>query len=225
MEEQIKYDFSKCNNLSFKIKKYGGIKEGFLKVDKDKIYVYFNDETIFSTAFEMEFKKCDRMLPIASFNEWAEENELEIIPRDSETYNDWKVGVVFKYEDDKIGRNGIIMARFGEIIIFSDESGKYVYTMSAKYITENYKLVLTNYEQELLKEQEQKKYSFKKGDKVIVRDFNSNKWGFAIFELYNDELYYVQGPGPLPLPYRQCILFNEHTWQLLGTTDEYKEKK
>lgn len=223
MEEQIKYDFSKCNNLSFKIKKYGDIKEGFLKVDKDKIYVYFNDETIFSTAFEMEFKKCDRMLPIASFNEWAEENELKIVPRNPETYNDWKVGDVIKRENSDIKR--IIISRIGEIIFISDLFGNYVQEISTtKSIAQNYKLVRTDYEQELLNEQEQKKYSFKKGDRVIVRDFNSNKWGFAIFELYNDELYYVQGPGPSPLPYRQCIPFNEKTWRLLGTTNEYKEK-
>lgn len=224
MKEQIKYDFSKCNNLSFKIKKHGGIKEGFLKVDKDKIYVYFNDETIFSTAFEIEFKKCDRMLPIASFNEWAEENELEIIPRDSETYNDWKVGDVIKCKNSDTKR--IIISRIGEIIFISDLFENYIQEISTtKSIAQNYKLVLTDYEQELLNKQEQKKCQFKRGDKVLVRDYNSSEWRFAIFEFYDeDNEYPYRVESLLSFSYRQCIPFTECTWKLLGTTDEYKEK-
>ena len=89
------------------------------------------------------------MLPIASFNEWAEENELEIIPRDPETYNDWKVGDVIKCKNSDTKR--IIISRIGETIFISDLFGNYIQEISTtKSIAQNYKLVLTDYEQELL---------------------------------------------------------------------------
>ena len=38
MEKQIKYDFSRCNNLSFNRKIGGKIIEGYLKVNGDEVY-------------------------------------------------------------------------------------------------------------------------------------------------------------------------------------------
>lgn len=226
MEKRINYDFTKCNNLEFKGDIDGRLINGYLKITgTSEVYIFFfGDESSYDVALQVDFANHRLIFTnINSFSKWAERVNLEIVPRDSETYNDWKVGDVIECKNDKIEPR-IITAKLGEVIFTSDMLGKYVYAMSLKNITESYKLVLTDYEQELLKEQEQKKYSFKKGDRVIVRDFNSNKWGFAIFELYNNELYYVQSSGPSPLPYRQCIPFNKHTWQLLGTTDEYKEE-
>lgn len=229
MKEQIKYDFAKCNNLEFKGDLVGRLISGYLKItESGEVYVFFfGDKSSYDVALQVDFANYHLTFTnINSFNKWAERANLEIVPRNPETYNDWKVGDVIEYKDDKIGGHNIIMSKLGEIIIFSDESGKYVYTVSAKYITENYKLVLTDYEQKFLKGQEQKKCPFKKGDKVIVRDYASDKWRFEIFESYKGnsaEPYCVE--GTLSLSYRQCIPLTERTWHLLGTNNEYQEKE
>lgn len=62
---------------------------------------------------------------------------------------------------------------------------------------------------------------FKKGDRVLVRD-DDDSWDFGTFLSYDAESSYpydCEGN-----PYQHCIPLNEHTWQLLGTTDEYKEE-
>ena len=92
--------------------------------------------------------------------------------------------------------------------------------MSSKYVTENYELVLTDYEKEL---SGTKVISFKEGDRVLARSFNYETWKFDVFINYKkDEKY------PYCCVYDEyalCIPLNEHTWKLLATTDEYKEKE
>ena len=44
MEKQIKYDFSRCNNLSFNRKIGGKIIEGYLKVNGDEVYMHYKGE-------------------------------------------------------------------------------------------------------------------------------------------------------------------------------------
>lgn len=62
---------------------------------------------------------------------------------------------------------------------------------------------------------------FKEGDKVIVRD-TGTFWRFDKFRFYNEGEYYPY--VCFSAVYRQCIPLNEHTWKLLGTSDEYKEE-
>ena len=226
MKEKIKYDFIKCNNLEFKANIDGNNVAGYLKITEvGKVYVFlFGTELSYDARLQINFMNYYiKFLNIKSFRQWAERVNLEIIPRNPETYNDWKVGDVITYKNGE--RDSLtIIAKNGELI-FANDITNYICSMSSKYITENYKLVLTDYEQELLKEQEQKKCPFKKGDKVIVRDYASDKWHFEIFESYKEnraEPYCVE--STLSLSYRQCVPLTERTWQLLGTTNEYKEE-
>lgn len=228
MKEKIKYDFTKCNNLEFKGDLDGKPINGYLKItESGEVYVFFfGTELSYDVKLQLDFMDYRaKFLNIHSFSQWAESVNLEIVPRNPRIYNDWKVGDVIKCKDFE-SEHYIIVATLGEVIFATDMLKKCVYIMSAKNITENYNLVLTDYEQELLKGQEQKKCPFKKGDKVIVRDSACDKWRFEIFESYKEnsaEPYCVE--STLSLSYHQCAPLNERTWQLLGTNNEYKEKE
>ena len=50
MEKQIKYDFSRCNNLSFNRKIVGKIIEGYLKVNVDEVYMHYKGENNYGTV-------------------------------------------------------------------------------------------------------------------------------------------------------------------------------
>lgn len=228
MKEQIKYDFTKCNNLEFKANIDGKPVSGYLKItESGEVYVFFfGDEPSYDITLQIDFMDYHaKFFNIRSFSQWTEKVNLEIIPRNTETYNDWKVGDVIKCKDeckDVKSEQHIIVAILGEVIFATDMLKKHVYTMSAKQISENYKLVLTNYEQKLLKTPKEKNYPFKEGDRVLARDSDTS-WNFDYFDSYREGSFYPYMCRYAP--YEQCIPLNEHTWKLLGTTDEYKEKE
>ena len=218
----MKYDFKRCNNLNFKVKEEGVEKTGYLKISSEgKVDMFYSDgEKIFDPAVQIEVTVSGiHFLDIEDFSRWAERHELEIIPRDPETYKDWKVGdEVIDNAEDAIC---IIIARLGEVVFIKNPYEK-IKIITSAWVDANYKLILTDYEQELLKAQEKKQCPFRKGDRVLVRDNNEEIWRFDTFDSYE---------GGKEFPYececdchRQCIPYNEKTWKLLGTTDEYKEE-
>lgn len=227
----MKYDFSKCNNLQFKTKGGGEVIEGYLKITKrGVIYVFYTgreDNKSFDSSLQIETRNYEHCYyDIKDFLEWAENHELEIVPRDPETYTDWKVGDKVKHNiNDKVFT---ILAVLGEAIILSRDSELSITALTtADALTKYNKLVLTDYEKELIHAQEQeenkkKKCPFKKGDKVLVRD-SDTYWRFDIFCNYEESAAYPY--GCFYNEYEQCIPLNEHTWKLLGTTDEYKEEE
>lgn len=222
----MKYDFSKCNNLQFKAKDdEGEVMTGYLKVAKEGegcvVYVFTDENESFNGSLQIVTRSYDRCGTIEDFSEWAEKHDLEIVPRDPETYTDWKVGD--KVNSNTCNKVNTIIAVLGEaIILVQDAEVPMTMLMTADALTKYNKLILTDYEQELLTEQDKEKCPFREGDKVLVRDYDSSEWRFAIFASYNkdsEELYQVKSSL---LSYRQCLPLNEHTWRLLGTTDEYK---
>ncbi len=66
-----------------------------------------------------------------------------------------------------------------------------------------------------------KVYSFKEGDRVLARDSDTS-WNLDYFHSYREGSFYPYMCRYAP--HEQCIPLNEHTWELLGTTDEYKEE-
>lgn len=226
----MKYDFSRCNNLQFKAK--GDEEEvmtGYLKVAKEGeecvVYIFTDrkeDESL-DGSLQIVTRDYERCEIIEDFSKWAKNHDLEIIPRDPETYTDWKVG-------DKVIHNinnqvYTILAVLGEAIILSKDSKLSITALAtADAITKYNKLVLTDYEQELIHAEQEKKKEcpFKEGDKVLVRDSDTS-WRFDVFGYYEEDSrypYVCKGSE-----YKQCIPLNEHTWKLLGTTDEYKEEE
>lgn len=225
----MKYDFTRCNNLQFKAKGDGGeVMEGYLKITKrGVIYVFYTgreDNKSFDNSLQIETRNYEHCYyNIKNFLEWAELRELEIVPRDPETYKDWKVG-------DKVKHNTkdqvfTILAVLGEAIILSKDSELSITALAtAEAITKYNKLVLTDYEKELIHaqalEEKKKECPFKEGDKVLVRDSDTS-WKFDIFQNYEENACYKY--ECIGSEYEQCILLNELSWKLLGTTDEYKE--
>lgn len=224
----MKYDFSRCNNLQFKAKDDGGIvREGFLKVSSSgTVYVYYSNENkIFNHFLQIEFDGYHGIFTDATkFGEWAEKHDLEIVPRDPETYSDWKVG-------DRVrcmsGAEIVydIAAKLGEVVFLSKNRSQ-VLTLPINILARDFKLILTDYEKEVIYAQEleekKKKCPFKEGDKVLVRDSDTS-WEFDIFQNYEENA--CNSYECLGSEYEKCIPLNEHTWKLLGTTDEYKEEE
>lgn len=208
--------------MNFKVKEEGVEKTGYLKISSEgKVDIFYSDgEKIFDPAVQIDVPvRCIHFLNIESFSRWAERHELEIIPRDPETYTDWKVG------DEVIDNAGdaicIIIARLGEVVLIKNPYEK-IKTITSAWVDVNCKLIITDYEKKLLNTKEQDTCPFKIGDRVLVRDDNEETWRFETFDNY-------EGDNEFPYEcefecYHQCIPYNEKTWQLLGTTDEYKEE-
>lgn len=218
----MKYDFSRCDNLQFKAKNEKGPMTGYLRVTKEgSVFIYtdcaYNES--FDSSLQLETRDHEYRVDIEDFSEWAEDHELEIIPRDPETYTDWKVGDRIKFKG--LEATYEIAAKLGDVMFLLRDNGRVV-TTTTTTLTERVVLVLTDYEQELLA-QEKEKCPFEKDDKVLVRD-RDTYWRFDVFGYYYDEEnarypYVCKGSE-----YELCIPLNEHTWQLLGTMEEYKEE-
>lgn len=214
----MKYDFTKCNNLNFKIK--DGT-TGYIKVTKDlpQVYLYFDRDKnkCFVASMQIYIDGCGNYFrTLEEFEKWAEKNELEIIPRNPETYTDWKVGDVVRCKHTSTDRT--ITVKLGSIFYIGEEVLVYL----ADDMKEDFKLVLTDYEKELSEIAKEKVISFKKGNRVLVRNYDGQFWYFEIFIRYEKDKEYPYHCGGNR--YKQCIPFNEKTWQLLGTTDDYKEE-
>ena len=217
----MKYDVTKCNNLNFKLA--SGL-SGFMKVSpKGDCYLYQHDE-YWDINTMMLNPRFWRAVESAAFDSFVEDSELQIVPRVPETYTDWKVGDRVCCMDDTEAVY-VIAAKLGEVVFLSKNNSQ-ILTLPTDILVDDFKLILTDYEKELIHAQEleekQKECPFREGDKILVRDYDSSEWRFAIFASYNkdsEEPYQVK---PSLLSYRQCIPLNEHTWKLLGTTDEYK---
>lgn len=216
----MKYDFTKCNNLNFKL---GDGTTGFIKIPPEgNCYLYLHDETWDGKSMMQKPRFWMCVAPEA-FNRYVEENELLIVPRDPETYTEWKVG------DKVIGKTGkkvyTIIAVLGRAAVVSLDSDVHTVGLTTfEGLTRYSNLVLTDYEIELLaRSKEKKECPFRKGDKVLVRDTDEDAWIFETFDSY-------EGGNEYPYDcnkdvYKQCIPYNEKTWKLLGTTDEYKEEE
>jgi hypothetical protein len=227
----MKYDFSKCNNLQFKAKDDDGeVMTGYLKVTKEGeecvVYVFPTDSggnETYDRGLQLVIRDYARGEIIEDFSDWAEEHDLEIVPRDPETYTDWKVGD--KVISNKGNHVDTIIAVLGKaIVLVRDAEVPITGLTTADNLTKYDKLILTDYEQELLAEQEKEKCPFKKGDRVLVRDYDDEKWHARIFDDYDKERKYKYECEDDDR-YMQCIPYNEHTWDLLETTDEYKEEE
>ncbi len=214
----MKYDFTRCNNLNFRL---NDGTTGFIKVSpSNDVYLYSNDKCEWDALRAMPgYKMVACVTNRNSAAAYLAELGLEIIPRDPETYTDWKVGD--KVVNIKHGDIYTIAAVVGNAAVLTMDAGDYTALTTTDALTKYHKLVLTDYEQELLNAKGQGVCPFKEGDKVLVRD-SDTYWKFDVFLNYEaDTSYPYECNGN---EYEKCIPLNEHTWKLLGTTDEYKEE-
>ena len=212
----MKYDVTKCNNLNFKLA--SGL-SGFMKVTPKGDCCFYLHDKIWDADAMMQKHRFWKGVESAAFNSFVEDSELQIVPRDPETYTDWKVGDRFKCKET--GRAYEIITMSDDVAFIRAEfDGRIkLVTATSDLLPNYYQLILTDYEQELLAEKEKEKSPFKEGDKVLVKD-EGEFWRFDKFRVYNEgeNFPYVCFSSV----YEQCIPLNEHTWRLLGTTDEYK---
>lgn len=218
----MKYDLEKCDNLNFRL---NDGTTGFVKVSPaNDAYFYTSEECRWDiNGVRPRFNLRASLSNGGSFAEsFMEQRGLEIIPRDPETYQDWKVGDRFLKDgrvfEIRVEDNGFC---------FAITDGVYMIGRTDKlFSADGARLILTDYEKELILSQElekKKECPFKNGDRVLVRDNDDAPWQHDIFYFYEEESShpYCCEIGQ----FQQCIPLNEHTWQLLGTTDEYKEEE
>lgn len=215
------YDLEKCNNLNFKLA--SGL-SGFMKVTPKGDCCFYLHDKIWDADAMMQKPRFWKGVESAAFNSFVEDSGLQIVPRDPETYTDWKVGD--KVISNKGNQVNTLIAVLGKaIVLVRDAEVAITGLTTADSLTKYDKLILTDYEQELLAEQEKEKCPFKKGDRVLVRDYDDEKWHARIFYNYDKERKYKYECEDDDDGYMQCIPYNEHTWDLLETTDEYNEEE
>lgn len=213
----MKYDLEKCDNLNFRLK--DGT-TGFVKVSPAKdAYLYANEKCRWDiNGGRPRFKLRAGLSNDKPFAEsFMEQKGLEIIPRDPETYQDWKVGDRFLKDgrvfEIRVEDNGFFFA-ISDVGFLTGRTDKLFSGSGAR-------LVLTDYEQELLAvQEEEEKCPFTRGDRVLVRDQVHARWRVRIFDHYNKNATYKYECKDAV--YLQCIPYNEKTWMLLMTTDDYK---
>ena len=135
--------------MNFKVKEEGVEKTGYLKISSEgKVYMFYSDEEkILDPAVQIDVTvRGIHFLNIESFSRWVERHDFEIVPRDPETYTDWKAG------DEVIDNAGdaicIIIVRLGELVFIKNPDDK-IKTITSAWVDANYKLIVTDYEQEI----------------------------------------------------------------------------
>lgn len=209
------YDLEKCNNLNFRL---NDGTTGFIKVSPaTDAYLYASEKCRWDiNGGRPRFNLRVSLSNGGSFAEsFMEQRGLEIIPRDPETYQDWKVGDRFLKDgrvfEIRVEDNGFCFAIAG---------GGFLTGRTDRLFSDGARLVLTDYEKEIILAQEKEKCPFKMGDRVLVRDRDNDRWRVRIFDHYNEALSYKYECKDGAYP--QCIPYNEKTWMLLMTTDDYK---
>ena len=67
-----------------------------------------------------------------------------------------------------------------------------------------------------------KPYEFRKGEPVLVRNYEFHRWIIAAYTS-KDELGFIANAGVSVIHWKYCIPYNEKTMHLLGTSEDYKE--
>lgn len=152
---------------------------------------------------------------------------VKFIPRAPETYIDWQVGdevEITNDEDYDYGKIVVVAARINDIVICKYLNTPEVYgTFTCEELKSHGNLILTDYEKELAGES---KCEFKEGDVVLVRDHDCDSWMAGIFSGIAEHAAYKYGVFCNGYTrYKKCIPYNEKTWRLLGTTDNYEENE
>ena len=68
-----------------------------------------------------------------------------------------------------------------------------------------------------------KPYEFKKGEPVLVRGHERNRWRIAAYS-DEDSVSFLADTGKSVVHWKYCLPYNEKTMHLLGTTEDYKEE-
>lgn len=164
--EMKEIDFTKCVNCRFGAKVDGKEIEGRIAVDGDYLQFFYSHGDIYSILIS-----CYQEHGIDYFD------DLEIVPRDPETYQDWQVG---DHIENTNGSTGRIIFRSGDFVAADIEGTCNCYTCEELF-DEEYRLYLTDIEQKIIKER--KKYEPQDGDIVAwgAKD-RPGDWAISIYK-------------------------------------------
>ena len=68
-----------------------------------------------------------------------------------------------------------------------------------------------------------KPYEFRRGEPVLVRGHERNRWRIAAYS-DEDSVSFLADTGKSVVHWKYCLPYNEKTMHLLGTTEDYKEE-
>lgn len=143
---------------------------------------------------------------------------LKNAPKGTKLYSPIFGECIFKYIDCK---NEAICVTLNESLYYFSPLGQYM--ADSKHLGEC--LLFPSKEQrDWSNYQLPAPYDFKPFDKVIVRDYDNQRWKADLFshivpaDTYNQEVYMCVGTG-----WNHCLPFNEETAKLIGTSDDYNE--
>ena len=152
-----KIDLTKCNNCRFRAEiSNSGLVSGRIVVNKG---VYLEDEKgDFIGFLSLDGEEIMDM-------SGRDITDLEIVPRDPETYRDWQVGdkVMMKY----VGWNEQIevIFRSGELVVCKDSDNNATETKTCEQLyRERGRLVLTDIEQKIIEEKKKAEWKPQDGD-------------------------------------------------------------
>ena len=225
----MKYDFSRCNNLRWELRDDKGFCRVFEDAAGDRRISFVRAGKLCLGLPEETFAKSFKLDNLDTIRESDKEflSAIKFLPRDPETYTDWQVGdrvEITDEEDDDYGGIVGIAARINDIVVCKYIRENIVVGMyTCEELKKKGRLVLTDYEKELAGES---KCEFKRGDTVLARYHEGDKWIAGIFDKMEEDAYYKYGiySSNAYLHFKMCIPYNEKTWRLLGTTDNYEEE-
>lgn len=174
----------------------------------------------------------------ANGSRWSDSDsnqDLFFAPEEEEGKKNNKKGIImrqFSLEEYLKNPNQKIVTRTGKsvrIICTNADSEQCVIGLvrlkeeeaAFNYYKDGRHLEKSDSNQDLFFATKEKECPFREGDKVLARD-SDTLWNFDYFDSYREGSFYPYMCRYAP--YEQCIPLNEHTWKLLGTTDEYKEE-
>lgn len=227
-------DLTKCNNCRFKAKVDGKEKTGRIQIVGNSVKFWFDyhDELndIICHTIHMSFYR--------GYGDGDYFNDLEIIPRDPETYRDWQVGDKVTCPDEKWNNIATleVIFRSGELVALKDLDGCcYDCYTCQELLQKGYRLVLTDIEKQIIEEKKvvediPKPYEFKNGEPVLVRSDRTHCWQLRAISLSvygnppkvevtdgcDEWIYWIDKDEVIP--------YNERTMHLLGTSNDYVEE-
>lgn len=141
------YEFlRKCHGLRFRATINNKPQEGIIKVTSEGVMLCYGEE---DPGYLVTFGRRDTL----SFSESTFAilpSDFEIVPRDPDTYIDWQVGD--KLEGPNNEEYSVIF-RSGKLVIIEENGGASVPFTCQELFNENNRLVLTDIEKQIIKEQ------------------------------------------------------------------------
>ena len=168
------FDLTKCRGLNFKANIDGTPCEGKIQVEGDEVFLCQNSKDGFNCVDKLGFRYswCIRKAtPEDMKDKGINVGDLEIVPRDPETYRDWQVGDKV-CEDEHRNACYEVIFRSGELVFFKDWNNwaSNPMTCSEAFTRFGMRLVLTDIERQIIGEKKGKRYEPQAGDIVAWKE-------------------------------------------------------